>query len=117
MQLMHLRQIRGWLLRLFGLFHRKQDDQEFADELESHLALHLADNLRAGMLREEARRQAHLKLGGMTPTQELYREQRGIPMLETLLWFSTVGLFQRKRRGGKKLFLSQRKPNSVSSSY
>jgi len=80
-----LRQLRGWLVRLFGLFHRKRREREFAEELESHLALHIADNLRAGLSPQEARRQAHIKLGGVTRTQELHREQGGLPMLETLL--------------------------------
>ena len=81
---MQLRQLRGWLLRLFGLFQRQQRDQEFAVELESHLALHIADNLRAGMSPEEARRQALIKLGGVTLTQELRREQGGLPVFEFL---------------------------------
>jgi hypothetical protein len=50
----HLRQLRGWLIRLFGLFHRRGREQEFAEELESHLAMHIEDNLRAGMSPEEA---------------------------------------------------------------
>lgn len=33
---MHLRQLRGWLVRLFGLFHRARREREFAVELESH---------------------------------------------------------------------------------
>jgi hypothetical protein len=33
---MRLRQLRGWLLRLFGVFHRKQRECEFAEELERH---------------------------------------------------------------------------------
>jgi putative ABC transport system permease protein len=77
--------MRSWLMRLFGLFERTRREREFAEELESHLALHIADNLRAGMSSEEARRQARIKLGGVTLTQELHREQRGLPMLETLL--------------------------------
>jgi len=89
---MELRQLRGWLLRLFGLFTRKQREQEFADELASHLAFHIEDNLRAGMSPEEARRRALLKLGGVTQTQELYREQRGLPMLETLFQDLRFGL-------------------------
>jgi len=82
---MHVRQARGWLMRLFGLFGRQGREREFAEELESNLALHIEDNLRAGMSPEEARRQALIKLGGVTWTQELHREQRGVPMLETLL--------------------------------
>jgi len=82
---MHVRQARGWLMRFFGLFGRQRREQEFAEELASHLALHIEDNLRAGMSPEEARRMALIKLGGVTRTQELHREQRGLPMLETLL--------------------------------
>src|SRR5215510_1895960 len=82
--LMHIRQIHGWLARFFGMFHRARREREFAEELESHLAFHIEDNLRAGMSPEEARRQARIKLGGVTQAQELHREQRGLPMLETL---------------------------------
>jgi predicted permease len=89
---MHIRQLRGWLVRLFGLFHRARREQEFAEELASHLAFHIEDNLRAGMSPEEARRQALIKLGGVTLTQERYREQRGVPMLETLLQDLRFGL-------------------------
>lgn len=85
MRLIYLRQLLGWLMRLLGLLHRNQREQEFAEELASHLAFHIEDNLRAGLSPEEARRQALIKLGGVAQTQELYREQRGLPMLETLL--------------------------------
>jgi putative ABC transport system permease protein len=80
---MEIRRIRGWLAQFFGLLNRKRREHEFAEELESHLAMHIDDNLRAGMSPEEARRQALIKLGGVTLTQELYREQGGLPMLET----------------------------------
>ncbi len=81
---MHLRQLRGWLARLFGLFTRARSEREFAEELESHLAMHIEDNLRAGLSPEEARRLALIKLGGVTLTKERRREQEGLPMLETL---------------------------------
>lgn len=84
MRLIYLRQLRGWLVRLFGMFNRNRREREFAEELESHLAMHIEDNLRAGFSPEEARRVALIKLGGVTLTQERYREQRGLPMLETL---------------------------------
>src|SRR5262245_47505214 len=82
--MMHVRQLRGRLIRIFNMFNRKRREREFAEELESHLAMHIEDNLRAGMSPEEARRRALIKLGGVTLTKELYREQRGLPMLETL---------------------------------
>jgi putative ABC transport system permease protein len=81
---MRIRKIRGWFVRLFGIFQRKRREREFAEELESHLAMHIEDNLRAGMSPEEARRRALLKLGGVTLTTELSCEQRGLPMLEVL---------------------------------
>jgi len=77
---MNVRQIRGRLIRIFNMFNRKRREREFAEELESHLALHIEDNLRAGMSPEEARRVALVKLGGVTQVQELHREQRGLPM-------------------------------------
>src|SRR5262245_8750173 len=80
---MEIRKLRGRLARLFSLFNRGRREHEFAEELESHLAMHIEDNLRAGMSPEEARRQALIKFGGVTLTQELHREQRGLPMLET----------------------------------
>ncbi|HEV2388308.1 MAG TPA: ABC transporter permease [Candidatus Acidoferrales bacterium] len=79
-----MRKARAWLWRLGGLFGRKRSENELAAELESHLALHVEDNLRAGMAPTEARRQALVKLGGLEQAKELYRERRGIPALETL---------------------------------
>lgn len=76
---------RAWFLRLFALFRKRQCDDEFAAELESHLQLHIEDNLRAGMTPEAARREALLKLGGLEQTKERYRDRHGLPVLETAI--------------------------------
>ncbi len=76
---------RAWYQRLGGLFHKRQSDLELAQELESHLQFHIEDNLRVGMTPEAARRDALLKLGGLEQTKEIYRDQRGIPLLESFL--------------------------------
>jgi len=68
-----------------GIFRRETGERELADEMESHLQLHIEDNLRAGMSAEEARRQALIKLGGLEQTKEAYRERKGLPVLETFL--------------------------------
>lgn len=81
-----MRQIRGWLLRLGGVFQHSRQEQDLADELESHLAFHIEDNLRAGMPPEEARRQAILKLGGIERTKQDCRDRLGLPLLETFLY-------------------------------
>jgi predicted permease len=75
---------RAWFSRLGGLFGKQRREQELAIELDSHLQLHIEDNLRAGMSAEEARRQALIKLGGLEQTKEAYRDRRGLPMFDTL---------------------------------
>ncbi len=79
-----MRRIRGLISRVGGLFGRKRRDRELHEELETHLQMHIEDNLRLGMTREEARRQALIKLGGVESTKEAFREQRGVPALESL---------------------------------
>lgn len=77
--------LRGGFQRLLGLFRKQRRDAELATELESHLQLHIDDNLRAGMTAEAARRNALLKLGGVEQTKENYRERRGLPFFESLV--------------------------------
>jgi putative ABC transport system permease protein len=75
--------LRAWFSRLRGLFGKQRRDREFAAELESHLRLHVEDNLGSGMTPQEARRQALLKLGGIEQTKENYRDRSGWPGLES----------------------------------
>jgi len=73
---------RGWK-RLLGSFSREESG--LSDELQSHIEMQTEDNIRAGMLPEEAHRQAKLKFGGVDSMKESYRDQRGLPWLETTL--------------------------------
>jgi hypothetical protein len=84
--------MRAWSQRLAGLFQKQQRDAELAEELESHLQLNIEDNLRAGMSPEAARRDALIKLGGIEQTKQVYREQRGLPMIETAIQDLRFGL-------------------------
>ena len=77
--------LRAWFVRLGALFNKKFGERDLSAEMESHLQLHIEDNLRAGMNAEEARRQALIKLGGIEQTKEAYRDRKGLPMLETFL--------------------------------
>jgi predicted permease len=97
---MHPRRLRGLVLRLAGLFGRERRDRELAEELESHLQMHVEDNLRAGMSPREARRQALVKLGGVVQTAEECRRQRGLPLIETLLQDLHYGARMLLRRPG-----------------
>ena len=72
-----MRELRAWCLRFAGLFRKERRDCELAEELESHLQMHIEDNLRSGMNPAEARRQALIKLGGVEQTKENCRDRRG----------------------------------------
>ncbi|MGH9572268.1 MAG: ADOP family duplicated permease [Candidatus Acidiferrales bacterium] len=84
--------LRAMRKRFAGLFRREARDRELAEELESHIAMHVEDNLRAGMSAEEARRQALLTLGGMEQTKERYRAQRALPWIESFIQDVYYGL-------------------------
>ncbi|MFZ0416130.1 MAG: ABC transporter permease [Candidatus Acidiferrales bacterium] len=79
-----MRRLRAFFLRLTGLFSKKRRDIELHDELESHLQMHIDENIRRGMTPADARRQALIKLGGVEQAKEAYRDRRGLPFLETL---------------------------------
>jgi predicted permease len=77
--------LRAWLVRLGGLFRRGRADERLRAELDSHLEMLLAENLRRGMSAEEARRAARRTLGSDVRIGQAWREQRGIPWLETFI--------------------------------
>jgi predicted permease len=95
-----MRHLWAWFLRLGGLFGKERRERELAEELKSNLALHIEDNLSAGMTPEEARRQALIKLGGIEQTKEQYRDRLSIPLLETLIQDLRFGLRQLRRNPG-----------------
>jgi putative ABC transport system permease protein len=79
-----VRRLRGFLLRLAGLFGRERAERELAEEIESHLAMHAADNERAGLSPDEARRQAVLGLGAPESVKEQYRDRLRPPLVDAL---------------------------------
>ena len=87
-----MRGIRALLIRMARAFRKETGDRELAEEIESHLQMHVDDNLRSGMSPSQARREAIMKLGGIEQTKENYRERRGLPFLETLFQDLRYGL-------------------------
>ena len=79
-------------MRLFGMFGSSRAERELSAELDSHLQLHIDDNIRAGMTPAEARRRAVLALGGIEKTKEEYRDRRGLPAFESLVRDLRFGL-------------------------
>lgn len=82
---MSVRKVRAFLMRFAGLFGGARRDRDLSEEMNTHLALHIEENIRGGMTPEEAHRQALIDLGNIAPAREIYRDQRGLPMLETSL--------------------------------
>jgi predicted permease len=72
------------LSRLRNLFRRKRLDQEMDTELAHHLELLEAEHRARGLTAEDARHAALRDFGALAQIREAYRDQRGLPMLETL---------------------------------
>jgi hypothetical protein len=75
--------LRRFLIRLAGLFHKGRQEREMAEEFESHFQMHVEENLRRGMDAAQAWREARLKFGGIHQTKESMREGATIMALET----------------------------------
>jgi predicted permease len=72
------------LSRLLSLFSRKRLDQELETEVRHHLELLEAEHRARGLSAEDARYAALRDFGAPAQIREAYRDQRRIPMLETL---------------------------------
>jgi predicted permease len=71
------------LARLWATFHRRQINDELADEMSAHLEFATADNVARGMSPNAAHRTAALKFGGTAQTTEACRDAIGFPLLES----------------------------------
>jgi putative ABC transport system permease protein len=71
--------------RLWNIFRKQRLEQDLSAELEVHLNLLTEENIRRGMDPRAAAHAARREFGGIEQTKELYRDQRSLPLLETLL--------------------------------
>lgn len=71
--------------RLRAFFQDRKLDREFDAELQSHLDMLTGDLMRSGLSRDEAARQARLKLGGNPQLREAHRDVRSLPFFDALL--------------------------------
>src|SRR5713101_4943303 len=92
--------LRMFLRRLAALFRRGRLEDDLDAELRSHLEMAVERNLRKGMTAADARREALLSLGGVEQTKERYRDQRGLPMIDTALQDLRFGFRMLRRSPG-----------------
>jgi predicted permease len=75
---------RNWN-RLLGSLFRRNAEGDLAEELGSHIQLLAEEDIRRGLPPEEAHRHAKLQFGSVEATKESYRDQRGLPVLDTIV--------------------------------
>jgi putative ABC transport system permease protein len=80
-----MKSLRRFLARVATLATRRAQDERLREEIEEHIALQTAENLRAGLSPMETRRRAMLKFGGVEAVKEDYRAERGLLLIENLL--------------------------------
>ena len=80
-----MKAVRRLLKRLTSWTRSARDEELLRAEIDEHIAMQTAENLRSGLSPIEARRQALLKFGNVEAMKELYRDQRSLPFVETLV--------------------------------
>jgi len=95
--------LRMFLRRLAALFRRRRLEDDLDAELRSHLEMTVELNLGKGMTAADARREALRCFGGVEQTKEIYREQRGLPMIETVMQDFRFGFRMLRRSPGFSL--------------
>ena len=77
--------MRTFFSRISSYVRRRHADQELDDEVRFHIDMLVQEHVRRGMTPEDARVAAQRTFGGVTQMKESYREQRGLPFVETVI--------------------------------
>lgn len=80
-----MKSLRRFFSQLRSLVTSRAQEERLREEIEEHLALQTAENIRSGLSPAEARRQARLKFGGVEAIKQDYRTGRGLQFIETFL--------------------------------
>jgi predicted permease len=91
---------RIFIHRLAALFRRRRLEGDLDEELRSHLEMAVELNVSKGMSPGDARREALRGFGGVEQTKDLYRDQRGLPMIESIFQDLRFGLRMLRRSPG-----------------
>ncbi len=92
--------MRTQITRLMGFLRKKELERDLYAELRAHLEMQIEENLRKGMAARDARDAALRSFGGVEQTKENYRDQGGLPSLESILQDMRHSLRQLRRSPG-----------------
>ncbi|MGH9518412.1 MAG: permease prefix domain 1-containing protein, partial [Terriglobales bacterium] len=79
-----MRRLRAFTVRMLALLRGRRAEDDFSAEIESHIAMHIEDGVRAGLSPEEARRRALIQIGGAEQVRQAHRERRTLPWVGNL---------------------------------
>jgi len=77
--------LRVLFARLRGFVSRGPVDAALDDDIQAHLELLTRDYIQRGLSPRDARAAARRAFGGVDQMKETYRDQRGLPAIETFL--------------------------------
>ena len=77
--------MRVFLSRIAALLQARRLDARLDDEVRFHVDMLAQEHMRRGMPEAEARAAALRRFGGIIQMKESYRDQRGVPFIETFL--------------------------------
>src|SRR5437773_2587663 len=81
----NMMRLRVVVARLAGFIFGRRFDAQLNEEIQTHLNLLTQDYVRHGMSPDDARASARREFGGVERIKEIYREQRGLPLVDGLL--------------------------------
>src|SRR5258706_10218418 len=76
--------LRVAVQRLLGFLTARRREVDLTDEIQAHLDLLAEQNMRGGMSVDDARAAARREFGGVEQIKEIYRDQRGWPLIDGL---------------------------------
>src|SRR5580704_6621884 len=100
-----MRSLKRLFARLANLTTRRAQEQRLREEIEEHIAMQTAENIRSGLSPVEARRLAMVKFGGVEGMKEEYRAVRGLLLIENLVQDVRYAIRSLRRTPGLTTFV------------
>ncbi len=100
-----MKSLRRFFARLGNFATKRAQDARLREEIEEHIALQTAENIRSGLSPVEARRLAMVKFGGVEAMKEEYRAVRGLLLIENLVQDVRYAIRSLRRTPGLTAFV------------